>query len=92
MVARAAAHPTGMASANRDLAANVGNLSVFPVNAWAGVQSQFLGTNCTSLVDRIAYRQFAKKQPRAEEIASERARDRVQSRVDVCGRRRPAGA
>jgi hypothetical protein len=67
----------GMLAADRDLAVNVGNLSIFPINAWADMHSRLHGTNSGALVSRIASRQFYDRQSVAEAHASARARDRV---------------
>lgn len=67
----------GSFSADRHVLANVGNLSIFEPQAWAGVSTTFLGTNCAPFVTRLANRRFSERQMRAQEIASERARVRV---------------
>ena len=68
---------TGNLSASREVIANVGNLTVSSPQATATISSQFQGTDCIPLVTRIASNRFNERQQRAEEIASERARDRV---------------
>ncbi len=68
---------TGALAANRDIAANIGNISVFPVNAWATLNTDFRGTNCIPLVERIAFRRFSEREAHAEAIASTRAQARV---------------
>ena len=68
---------TGGFSADRNVLANIGNLSVYSPNAWADISTTFLGTNCAPFVTRLANRRFSERQMRAQEIASERARVRV---------------
>jgi hypothetical protein len=67
----------GNFQASRDVLANVGNLSIYDPDGWAGIATSFLGTNCGGPITRIASRRFGERQRRAEEIASERARDRM---------------
>ncbi len=73
----------GMASVDRDVTANVGNVSVFPVTASASMASDFLGTDKAPLIDRIAFRRYSQKKFRAEEIAAERAEIRLRDEFDT---------
>jgi hypothetical protein len=68
---------TGVVGATRELEANIGNVSVYPVSGYGQVASCFHGTDCIPLVNRIAYGQFAQKQFDAEAISGERAQARV---------------
>ncbi len=70
----------GNLGATRDLSANVGSVTVFPARSWGNVSSQFLGTNCLPLVDRIAFRRYSERRQRANEVASERARQQLLDR------------
>lgn len=67
----------GSFQASRDVEVNVGNLTVYKPEANARVSTRFEGTNCIPLVTRIASNRFHERQWRAEEVGSERARDRV---------------
>lgn len=68
---------SGFTTADRNMRVNVGNVTVDPATAHAEVYTRFLGTDRIPLIDRIAYRQFSKKQADAQRIASQRARDRT---------------
>ncbi len=67
----------GSFQASRDVVANVGNLSIYDPQGWASISTQFLGTNCAPLVTRLANRRFSERRFRAEEVASQRARERM---------------
>ncbi len=69
---------TGVLAANREISANIGNVSVLPVTAWASLQSEFRGTDCLPIVDRIAFNMFSQKKAPAEQISSDRAKNRVE--------------
>ncbi|MGI9517491.1 MAG: hypothetical protein ACR2NP_10615 [Pirellulaceae bacterium] len=73
---------SGSLAAYRDLQATVGNLSVYQPQAWAQVSSQLTGTSSripllAGIGNRIANQRFQERRWRADEIASERARDRL---------------
>ena len=68
----------GSFQASRDILANIGNVSVFEPIGNANVWSEFLGTSCQSrLINRIAVDRFNERTNRANEIASERATERL---------------
>ncbi len=66
--------------ASRGLVASVGSISVGRPTASARVSSQFLGTNCIGLVERIARGRYQERRQRADQIASQRAQAQVLER------------
>ncbi len=68
---------TGNFHLNRDIRANIGNVTVSEPQAYAKLSSEFLGTNRIPLITRIASRRFSERQMRAEEVGSELARDQL---------------
>ncbi len=74
---------TGFVGASREVEANVGNVTVYPVSGYGQVSSCFHGTDCLPLIDRIAFGQFANKQFDAEAISGERARARVTAEFET---------
>ena len=70
----------GSLHASRDVAVNVGSMTVFNPVATASVSSEFRGTDSIRLIERIALKRYLEIRERSDQIASERARDQLLDR------------